>query len=176
MANTETTTVGVFDDKLVAVNRTAATVTGGRKMSFTALVVAGDGEGKVGYGYGKAREVSFAIQKATEAARCNMIQIQLQGTTLQHPVTASHGASKVLLLPASEGTGVIAGNAMRAVFEVMGVRNVLAKCIGSTNPINVVKATIKGLQKMMTPEQVAEKRGKTVKEIFEGSRENGEDK
>lgn len=175
MNEANTAAAGVFEDKLVSVNRTAATVTGGRKMSFTALVVAGDGDGKVGYGCGKAREVSAAIQKATEGAHRNMVQINLRGTTLQHSVVARHGASKVLMLPASEGTGVIAGNAMRAVFEVMGVENVLAKCIGSTNPINVVKATLKGLTQMMTPEAVAEKRGKTVQEVLEGSNNNGDD-
>lgn len=156
-----------YIEKLVSVNRNATTVKGGRRMSFSALVVAGDGEGKVGFGRGKAREVPVAIQKATEAARRNMLHIQLKGKTLQHEVTARHGASKVLMLPASEGTGVIAGNAMRAVFEVMGIQNVLAKCLGSSNPINVVRATIKGLKQMATPESVAAKRGKTVKEITE---------
>lgn len=156
-----------YIEKLVAVNRNATTVKGGRRMSFSALVVAGDGEGKIGFGRGKAREVPVAIQKATEAARRNMLHIPLKGKTLQHEVHARHGASKVLMLPASEGTGVIAGNAMRAVFEVMGVQNVLAKCLGSSNPINVVRATIKGLKQMATPESVAAKRGKTVKEITE---------
>lgn len=156
-----------YIEKLVAVNRNATTVKGGRRMSFSALVVAGDGEGKIGFGRGKAREVPVAIQKATEAARRNMLHIQLKDKTLQHEVTARHGASKVLMLPASEGTGVIAGNAMRAVFEVMGIQNVLAKCLGSSNPINVVRATIKGLKQMSTPEAVAAKRGKTVKEITE---------
>ena len=136
-------------------------------MVFSALVVTGDGEGRVGYGRGKALEVPVAIQKASEAARRNMVQINLKGNTLQHPIKARHGASKVIMLPASEGTGVIAGNAMRAVFEVMGVENVLAKCIGSTNPINVVQATIKGLMDMSNPEAVAAKRGKTVEEILE---------
>ncbi len=156
-----------YIEKLVAVNRNATTVKGGRRMSFSALVVAGDGEGTIGFGQGKAREVPIAIQKATEAARRNMIHVQLKGNTLQHEVIARHGASKVLMLPASEGTGVIAGNAMRAIFEVMGVQNVLAKCLGSSNPINVVRATIKGLKQMATPESVAAKRGKTVKEITE---------
>ncbi len=156
-----------YIEKLVDVNRTAKTVKGGRVMGFSALVVAGDGEGKIGFGRGKAREVPVAIQKATEAARRNMLHIPLKGTTLQHEIIARHGASKVLMLPASEGTGVIAGNAMRAVFEVMGVQNVLAKCIGSTNPINVVQATIKGLKQMATPESVAAKRGKQLKDIIE---------
>ena len=136
-------------------------------MGFSALIVAGDGQGKVGFGRGKAREVPVAIKKATEDARRNMVSIQLKGNTLQHMVKSSHGASKVIMLPASEGTGVIAGNAMRAVFEVMGVANVLAKCIGSNSPINVVRATINGLQKMSTPERVAAKRGKSIKEILE---------
>lgn len=156
-----------YVEKLISVDRTATTTKGGRKMSFKALVVSGDGEGKIGLGLGKAREVPVAIQKATEAARRGMIYIPLKGKTLQHEVIARHGASKVLMLPASEGTGVIAGNAMRAVFEVMGIQNILAKCLGSSNPINVVRATIKGLKQMSTPESVAAKRGKTVKEITE---------
>ena len=161
----DTTTDGVVE-KLVAVSRTATVVKGGRVFGFSALVVAGDGEGKVGFGRGKAREVPVAIQKATEAARRNMIRIQLKDYTLQHAINARHGASKVIMLPASDGTGVIAGNAMRAVFEVMGVKNVLAKCIGSSNPVNVVRATMKGLKKMVTPEQIAAKRGKTIEEIM----------
>lgn len=155
-----------YIEKLVDVNRTAKTVKGGRVMGFSALVVAGDGEGKIGFGRGKAREVPVAIQKATEAARRNMLHIPLKGSTLQHEIVARHGASTVLMMPASEGTGVIAGNAMRAVFEVMGVHNVLAKCIGSSNPVNVVQATIKGLKQMATPESVAAKRGKKVKDIL----------
>lgn len=156
-----------LQEKLIAVNRTAKVVKGGRIFGFTALVVIGDGKGKLGYGTGKAREVPAAIQKAMESARRNTIRIELNGTTLQHEIFARHGASKVIMKPASEGTGIIAGNAMRAIFEVMGVQNVLAKCIGSTNPINVVKATIKGLLAMASPESVAEKRGKSVKEITE---------
>ncbi|PIZ03531.1 MAG: 30S ribosomal protein S5 [Gammaproteobacteria bacterium CG_4_10_14_0_8_um_filter_38_16] len=153
-------------DKLVDVRRTAKVVKGGRVFGFSALVVIGDGQGKVGFGQGKAKEVPIAIQKATDAARRNMIQIQLKNGTLYHEIIARHGASKLLLLPASEGTGVIAGGAARAVFEVMGVRNVLAKNVGSTNPVNVVRATIKGLINMLTPEMVAKKRGKTVKELL----------
>ncbi len=156
-----------YIEKLVGVKRTATTAKGGRRMSFSALVVAGDGEGTVGFGQGKAREVPVAIQKASEAARRNMLRIPLKDKTLQHEIIARHGGSKVLMLPASEGTGVIAGNAMRAVFEVMGIQNILAKCLGSSNPINVVRATIKGLKSMATPESVAAKRGKTVKEITE---------
>ncbi|MDI1300540.1 MAG: 30S ribosomal protein S5 [bacterium] len=153
-------------EKLVKVNRVAKVVKGGRIFSFTALTVVGDGKGRVGFGRGKAREVPAAIQKALEAARRNMIQVDLNGTTLQHPVTGQHGASRVYMQPASEGTGVIAGGAMRAVLEVAGVHNVLAKCYGSTNANNVVHATFNGLALMTSPEQVAAKRGKTVEEIL----------
>lgn len=155
-----------FVEKLVQVNRVAKVVKGGRIFSFTALTVVGDGKGRVGFGRGKAREVPAAIQKALEAARRNMIQVDLNGTTLQHPVTGQHGASRVYMQPASEGTGVIAGGAMRAVLEVAGVHNVLAKCYGSTNANNVVHATFKGLANMTSPEQVAAKRGKSVEEIL----------
>lgn len=153
-------------EKLVQVNRVAKTVKGGRIMSFTALTVVGDGKGRVGFGRGKAREVPAAIQKALEAARRNMITIELNGTTLQHQVAAQHGASRIYMQPASEGTGVIAGGAMRAVLEVAGVHNVLAKCYGSTNACNVIHATFNGLKSMVSPEQVAAKRGKTVDEIL----------
>jgi small subunit ribosomal protein S5 len=155
-----------FVEKLIEVNRVAKTVKGGRIMSFTALTVIGDGKGKIGFGRGKAREVPQAIQKALEAARRNMIKVDLNGTTLQHPVKAAHGASRVYMQPASEGTGIIAGGAMRAVLEVAGVQNVLAKCYGSTNPVNVVRATFNGLKDMTSAEQVAAKRGKTVAEIL----------
>ena len=165
-AGVDTTSDGIIE-KLVAVNRTAKVVKGGRVFGFSALVVAGDGEGKVGFGRGKAREVPAAIQKATEDARRNMVQINLKNKTLIHPIKARHGASKVIMLPASEGTGIIAGSAMRAVFEVMGIENVLSKTIGSSNPVNVVRATIRGLQQMATPEAVAAKRGKTVAEIMD---------
>lgn len=153
-------------EKLVQVNRVAKVVKGGRIFSFTALTVVGDGKGRVGFGRGKAREVPAAIQKALEAARRNMIQVELNGSTLQHPVTGQHGASRVYMQPASEGTGVIAGGAMRAVLEVAGVHNVLAKCYGSTNANNVVHATFNGLAAMSSPEAVAAKRGKTVEEIL----------
>lgn len=165
-AGTDTTTDGI-QEKLIEVRRTTKVVKGGRVFGFSALVVAGDGEGKIGFGLGKAREVPIAIQKATENARRNMISVHLRGNTLHYPIEASHASSTVLMLPASEGTGVIAGNAMRAIFEVMGVQNALSKCIGSSNPINVVRATFKGLNKMETPEFVAAKRGKTIKEITE---------
>src|SRR6218665_81931 len=155
-----------FVEKLVQVNRVAKVVKGGRIFSFTALTVVGDGKGRVGFGRGKGREVPAAIQKALEAARRNMIQVELNGTTLQHPLTGQHGASRVYMQPASEGTGVIAGGAMRAVLEVAGVQNVLAKCYGSTNPVNVVYATFKGLKAMQSPESVAAKRGKSVEEIL----------
>jgi len=154
-------------EKLVNINRVAKVVKGGRIFGFTALTVVGDGEGKVGFGRGKAREVPVAVQKAMENARKNMFDINLKGGTLQYPLQGTHGAAKVVMLPASEGTGIIAGGAMRAVFEAVGVRDVLAKCIGSNNPINVVRATFEGLSAMTTPEAVAAKRGKSVKEIME---------
>ena len=154
-----------LQEKLVQVNRVAKVVKGGRIFGFTALTVVGDGNGKVGFGRGKAREVPVAIQKAMEAARRNMVTVEITSGTLQYPVKASHGASKVYMQPASEGTGVIAGGAMRAVLEVAGVTNVLAKCYGSTNPVNVVRATIKGLSDMRSPEQVADKRGKSIEEV-----------
>jgi len=155
-----------LQEKLVQVNRVAKVVKGGRIFSFTALTVVGDGNGKVGFGRGKAREVPQAIQKAMEQARRNMITVQLNGDTLQYPIKAAHGASKIYMQPASQGTGVIAGGAMRAVLEIAGVHNVLAKCYGSTNPVNVVRATIKGLQDMHAPEQIAAKRGKSVDQIL----------
>jgi small subunit ribosomal protein S5 len=154
-------------EKLVNINRVAKVVKGGRQFGFSALTVVGDGNGKIGLGRGKAREVQAAIQKAMEDARRNMRSVTLNGTTLQYAVTANHGATKVFMQPASEGTGIIAGGAMRAVFEVLGVHDVLAKCIGSANPINVVRATLRGLDCMSSPEQMAAKRGKTVTEILE---------
>lgn len=153
-------------EKLIAVNRVAKTVKGGRQMSFTALTVVGDGEGRVGFGYGKAREVPVAIQKAMERARKAMIRVDLNQGTLYHPVKSHHGAAKVYMQPASEGTGVIAGGAMRAVLEVVGVKNVLAKAQGSRNPINLVRATINGLTSMASPERIAAKRGKSVEEVL----------
>lgn len=157
---------GELQEKLVQVNRVAKVVKGGRIFGFTALTVVGDGKGKVGFGRGKAREVPTAIQKAMEQAKRNMITVQLDGDTLQYPVKARHGASKVYMQPASQGTGIIAGGAMRAVLEIVGVHNVLAKCYGSTNPVNVVRATVNGLREMRSPEQVAAKRGKSVEEIL----------
>lgn len=154
-------------EKLVAVNRVAKVVKGGRIFGFAALAVVGDGNGNVGFGRGKAREVPVAIQKAMEKARRNMISVPLKGETLHYAVTATHGAAKVHMEPASEGTGIIAGGPMRAVFEVVGIHNILAKSIGSTNPVNVVRATIKGLQSIASPEYRAAKRGKVVEELTE---------
>ena len=150
---------GDLQEKLVQVNRVAKVVKGGRIFGFTALTVVGDGNGRVGFGRGKAREVPVAIQKAMDQARRNMIKVNLVGGTLQYPVKARHGASKVYMQPASDGTGIIAGGAMRSVLELAGVHNVLAKCYGSTNPVNVVRATVNGLASMQSPEDVAAKRG-----------------
>ncbi len=155
-----------LQEKLIQVNRVAKVVKGGRIFGFTALTAVGDGNGRVGFGRGKAREVPQAIQKAMEAARRNMISVKLDGGTLQYPVKARHGASNIYMQPASEGTGVIAGGAMRAILELAGVHNVLAKCYGSTNPVNVVRATFKGLKHMRSPEEVAEKGGKKIEEII----------
>ncbi len=152
-------------EKLVAVNRVAKVVKGGRQFGFTALTVVGDGNGRVGFGYGKAREVPVAIQKAMQAARKNLQKVHLKDETLQYEIKGRHGATKVYMQPASEGTGVIAGGAMRAVFECAGVRNVLAKSYGSRNPINVVRATINGLAGIHSPQAIAAKRGKKVEEI-----------
>jgi small subunit ribosomal protein S5 len=153
-------------EKLVTVNRVSKTVKGGKQFAFTALTVVGDGAGRVGFGYGKAREVPAAIAKAMDQAKKNMITVALHGGTVQHQIWGEHGASRVLLRPASEGTGVIAGGAMRAVFEVAGVHNILSKSFGSRNPINTVRATINALKNMNLPSEVAAKRGKTVEEIL----------
>ncbi|MEM6998617.1 MAG: 30S ribosomal protein S5 [Pseudomonadota bacterium] len=154
-----------LQEKLVAVNRVAKVVKGGRIFGFAALTVVGDGNGRVGVGRGKSREVPQAIQKAMEDARRNMVKVPLNGDTLHYPITAEFGAAKVYMQPASEGTGIIAGGPMRAVFEVVGIHNVLAKSIGTTNPINVVRATIEGLKSMNSPERIAAKRGKSVEEV-----------
>ncbi len=153
-------------EKLVTVNRVAKVVKGGRQFGFTALTVVGDGDGRVGFGYGKAREVPIAIQKAMQSARKNLRKVSLRNETLHCSMVGRHGATKVYMQPASEGTGIIAGGAMRAVFECAGVRNVLAKSYGSRNPINVVRATISALYGMHSPERIAAKRGKTVAEIL----------
>lgn len=155
-----------LQEKLVQVNRVSKTVKGGRIFAFTALIVVGDGNGRVGFGRGKAREVPIAIQKAMEAARRNMITVELSGDTLHYATKGRHGASKVFMQPASQGTGIIAGGAMRSVLEIAGVQNVLAKCYGSTNPVNVVRATFQALADMSSPEYVAAKRGKSVDEIL----------
>ena len=152
-------------EKMVAINRVTKVVKGGRVLGFAALTVVGDGDGRIGMGKGKAREVPVAVQKAMEEARRKMVKVSLKHGTLQHEVIGHHGSSRVFMKPASDGTGIIAGGPMRAVFEVMGVQNVLAKCLGSTNPYNVVRATINGLTKMNTPSDIAAKRGKTVEEI-----------
>ncbi len=156
-----------LQEKLVGVRRVAKVVKGGRQFGFSALTVVGDGKGRVGFGSGKAREVPIAIQKAMEDARRNMVDVKLNDVTLQYPITSTHGAAKVFMQPATPGTGIIAGGAMRAVFEVLGVQDVLAKCIGSTNPVNVVRATVNGLREMTNADAVAAKRGKTVKEILD---------
>ncbi len=152
-------------EKMISVNRVTKVVKGGRIMGFAALNVVGDGDGGIGMGKGKSREVPVAVQKAMEEARRKMVKVDLKNGTFHHTVVGQHGASRVLIQPASEGTGIIAGGAMRAVFEVMGVQNVLAKCLGSTNPYNVVRATIDGLSKMSTPSNIAAKRGKSVEDI-----------
>ncbi|MEQ6918684.1 30S ribosomal protein S5 [Halomonas aquatica] len=156
---------GDLQEKLVQINRVAKVVKGGRIFGFTALTVVGDGNGRVGFGRGKAREVPVAIQKAMDQARRNMVKVNLTGGTLQYPVKARHGASKVYMQPASEGTGIIAGGAMRSVLELAGVHNVLAKCYGSTNPVNVVRATVNGLASLQSPDDVAAKRGLSVEAI-----------
>ncbi len=154
-------------EKMVSINRVTKVVKGGRILGFAALTVVGDGDGGVGMGKGKSREVPVAVQKAMDEARRKMFKVKLKGGTLHHAVVGRHGAAKVYMQPASEGTGIIAGGPMRAVFEVMGVHNVLAKCIGSTNPYNVVRATLNGLEAMNTPSEIAAKRGKSVEEIME---------
>jgi len=153
-------------EKMIAVNRVSKVVKGGRTMSFAALTVVGDGDGRIGMGKGKAREVPVSVQKAMEQARRGMFKVALKNGTLHHTVVGKHGASTVLISHAAEGTGVIAGGPMRAIFEVMGVRNVVAKSLGSSNPYNMVRATLNGLRASLTPSEVAAKRGKTVEEIL----------
>ncbi len=155
-----------IQDKLVSVRRTSKVSKGGRTFRFSAITVIGDGAGKIGVGKGKATEVPVAIQKAMDFARKNMVTIPLNGDTLFHEVTFSYGASTVFMKPASQGTGIIAGGAMRAVFEVLGIKNVLAKCIGSTSPVNVVRTTVKALESLATPEYIAAKRGKSIEQIM----------
>ena len=165
MSNNDRDTGDGLLEKLIAVNRVAKTVKGGRQMSFTALTVVGDGDGKVGLGYGKAREVPAAIAKAMDRARKSMVSVPLQSGTLHYAIKSNHGAARVFMQPASDGTGVIAGGAMRAVFEVVGVKNVLAKAVGSRNPINLVRATIKGLQAIRAPGDIAAMRGKKLEDL-----------
>jgi small subunit ribosomal protein S5 len=153
-------------EKMIAVNRVTKVVKGGRIMGFAALAVVGDGDGRIGMGKGKSKEVPVAVQKAMEEARRKMIKVSLKNGTLQHTVTGKHGASSVMISPAKDGTGVIAGGPMRAIFEVMGVTNVVAKSNGSTNPYNMVRATLNGLASMNTPSEIAAKRGKSVEEIL----------
>ncbi|MEJ2174744.1 MAG: 30S ribosomal protein S5 [bacterium] len=153
-------------EKMVAINRVTKVVKGGRVLGFAALTVVGDGDGRIGMGKGKAREVPVAVQKAMEEARRKMFKVKLKNGSLHHAVTGRHGAAHVLKQPASEGPGIIAGGPMRAVFEVMGVTNILAKCFGSTNPYNVVRATLNGLQSMNTPAEIAAKRGKSIEDIL----------
>jgi small subunit ribosomal protein S5 len=162
----QTTNSDGLQEKLVAVSRNAKVVKGGRIFSFAVIVVVGDGNGRIGIGRGKAREVPVAIQKALSSARKNMRQVTLKGGTLYSQIVGKHGATRVFMKPASEGTGIIAGGAMRAVFEVLGVKDVLAKIVGSPNPINVVRATLKALQNIATPELVAAKRGKLIEDII----------
>lgn len=155
-----------LQEHLINVRRVAKVVKGGRIFGFSALTVVGDGNGRIGMGRGKAREVPLAVQKAMESARRNMTRVHLNKGTLQYTVMARHGGAKVVMRPASEGTGIIAGGTMRAVFEAVGIQDVLAKCIGSTNPVNVVRATLKGLRDIQRPDDVAAKRGKSTKDLL----------
>jgi len=153
-------------EKMIAVNRVTKVVKGGRIMGFAALAVVGDGDGRVAMGKGKSKEVPVAVQKAMEGARRDLAKVNLKNGSLHHAVIGTHGAAKVLMRPAIEGTGIIAGGAMRAVFEAVGVRDVSAKCIGSSNPYNVVRATLNGLKALNSPSEIAAKRGKNVDEIL----------
>ncbi|ARC53223.1 30S ribosomal protein S5 [Candidatus Riesia pediculischaeffi] len=153
-------------EKLISVNRVSKTVKGGRVFSFTALTVVGDGKGSVGVGYGKAKEVPIAIQKAMEKAKKNIRKFEIYQNTLYHSIVGNHTGSKVFVKPANEGTGIIAGGAMRSLFEVIGIRNILSKIYGSTNPINVIRATLNALRKMRSPKTIAQKRSKDIEDIL----------
>ena len=153
-------------ERVVEINRVAKVVKGGRRFSFTALVVVGDEVDRVGVGYGKAREVPLAISKAVEDGKKNLFTVPKHGTTITHEILGRFGAARVLLRPASEGTGVIAGGGVRAVLELGGVRDILAKSLGTTNPVNMLKATVQGLQSLRRPEEVARSRGKTITEVL----------
>ena len=153
-------------EKMIAVNRVTKVVKGGRILGFAALTVVGDGDGRIGMGKGKAREVPVAVQKAMEQARRNMVKVSLKSGSIHHNVRGEHGAAKVLMAPAPAGTGIIAGGPMRAVFEVMGVTDIVAKSLGSSNPYNMVRATLDALHNATTPADIAAKRGKTVEEIL----------
>ncbi|CAD83723.1 30S ribosomal subunit protein S5 [Candidatus Blochmanniella floridana] len=173
-SNKQTSNIHELQEKLITVNRVSKTVKGGRVFSFAALTVVGNVNGRVGFGYGKAREVPSAIQKAMEKARHNMIDIPLNpGRTLQHSIIGIYTGARIYMKPASEGTGIIAGGAMRAILEVVGIHNVLAKAYGSTNPINIVRATVNALKNMKSPEMVAEKRGKSLEYILNNYTYNG---
>lgn len=166
MAYDTSTTSDGMREKIIHVNRNSTATEGGKRFSFTAFVVVGDEKGRIGFGSGKALEVSEAIRKGREHAMKNIVKIELNGATLQHRIVSDHGASKVFMQPASKGTGIIAGGAMRAVFEVLGVQDVLAKTIGASTPINVVRATMNGLLSMRSPRYAADKRGKKISEIL----------
>jgi small subunit ribosomal protein S5 len=153
-------------EKMIAVNRVTKVVKGGRTLSFAALTVVGDGDGRIGMGKGKAKEVPVSVQKAMESARRNMIKVALKNGTIHHKVEGEHGAARVLMAPAKPGDGIIAGGPMRAVFEVMGITDIVAKSLGSSNPYNMVRATLDALKHLSTPGEIAAKRGKSVEELF----------